>query len=279
MATPVRTELRNQIRGITGALLVVGLTFHYTMETWWLGWTLPMPYLVGYALVGLTAVVLIDRVIGFHRGDEGQDGASKPWWYAAVVDFSQIFMQSIVASYSILLVIGILDLGSSLNLVVRLGLVEVVPLGFGAALANRMLSSSDEAEASREQRQFPHNLAIFAVGAIFVSSTIAPTQEVELIAAHMGWLRHVALVALTLVVVYLVLYEVEFRGHHARVQKEPFLQVGTVFLVYLVAVVTSFFLLMGFGHFIEATVALVYQETVVLAFPAAVGAAAAEVVI
>jgi uncharacterized membrane protein len=36
---------------------------------------------------------------------------------------------------------------------------------------------------------------------------------------------------------------------------------------------------MGFGHFIEATVALVYQETVVLAFPAAVGAAAAEVVI
>ncbi|WP_143423224.1 DUF2391 family protein [Halegenticoccus soli] len=39
----LRQALQNQIRGVTGALLVVGLTFHYTMETWWLGWTLPLP--------------------------------------------------------------------------------------------------------------------------------------------------------------------------------------------------------------------------------------------
>lgn len=42
-------ELRDPIRGITGALLVVGVTFNYTMETWW--WTLPPKYLVGYTFI------------------------------------------------------------------------------------------------------------------------------------------------------------------------------------------------------------------------------------
>ena len=88
-----------------------------------------------------------------------------------------------------------------------------------------------------------------------------------------------SLVALTLLLIYLTLYELEFRGHRARVEQHWRLQVGTVFTVYIVGVTVSFFLLLAFGHFIDATLALVYQETVVLAFPAALGASTAEVVI
>jgi putative integral membrane protein (TIGR02587 family) len=268
--------LRNQIRGITGALLVVGLTFHYTMETWWWGQTLPLAYLSGYVLVGLGVIVLLARQIGFHEGED-QGDRPDPRWYG-IFDFAEILIQSLVAAYTILLLIGIIDLGSSLHHVVRLGFMEVVPLGFGAALSNRFLGSEDPEDAG-EGRELPQSLSVFVVGSLFISATIAPTQEMELISAHMGWPRHLALIAVTLVLIYLILYELEFQGHHTRVQREKRYQVGTVFVVYVVGVTVSFLLLLGFGHFIDATVALVYQETVVLAFPAALGCAAGEVVI
>jgi putative integral membrane protein (TIGR02587 family) len=276
MTKPVAHEFRSQIRGITGALLVVGLTFHYTMETWWLAWILPLPYIVGFAFVGLTLVILVTRSIGFHKG-EGQTGRSSQWRHA-VIDFPQILLQSFIASYVILLLLGIIDLTSSLNLAVRLGLLEVVPLGFGAAMANDLLGSTD-GEAANEETRFPKNLAVFTIGALFISSTIAPTQEMELIAVHMDWLRLLLLIVFTLVLIYLVLYELEFQGQQARIKQEWRFQVGTVFIVYLVGATVAFFLLLGFGHFIDATFALVYQETVILAFPASLGAAAAEVLI
>ncbi|WP_459194261.1 DUF2391 family protein [Halosimplex sp. J119] len=275
MADQLMGELRNQIRGVTGALLVLGLTFHYTMETWWLGWTLPLPYLVGFALAGLAVVVALARVIGFRRGDKDRSGESEPWWSVGF-DFAEILLQSFVASYAILLLVGILDFSSSPNVAMRLGLVEVVPLGFGAALANRLFGGEDG--GSREG-EFPENVPIFAVGAVFVATTIAPTQEMELIAAHMDWPRYPLLIALTLVLIYLVLFELEFKGQNARTSGSRHVQAGTAFIAYLVGTVVSFLLLLGFGHFVDATLALVYQETVVLAFPASLGAAAAEVII
>lgn len=177
-----------------------------------------------------------------------------------------------------LLLIGIIDLESSVNHVVRLGLIEIVPLGFGAALANRLFGG-ERGENSDEEGEFPRNLAVFVIGALFISATIAPTQEMELISVHMSWLHHLSLIAATLVLIYLILYELEFKGHDTRVQKEKRLQVGTVFVVYAVGATVSFLLLLAFGHFIDATVALAYQETVVLAFPASLGCAAAELVI
>lgn len=277
MSNQFLQELREQIRGIMGALLVVGLTFHYTMETWWLGWTLPMPYLIGFAVVGLAGVVAITRYVGFHQAEGEESEGRNPTWMVAR-DFTQILFQSLVASFAILLLLGIIDLRTSLNLVVRLGLIEVVPLGFGAAMANRLFGTTSEEEAKKEM-QFPTNVALFVIGAVFISATIAPTQEMELIAAHMDWHNHLVLVVFTVTIVYLFLYELGFQGQRGRASEDWRLELGTAFLVYFVGTLTSFLLLTAFGHFTNATVALMYQETVVLAFPASLGGAAAQVVV
>jgi putative integral membrane protein (TIGR02587 family) len=258
-----------------GALLVAGLTFHYTMETWWLGWTLPMPYLLGFALGGLAGVVAITRYVGFHRTNG--DGKDEPLWRVPF-DFTQILLQSFVTSYLILLLIGVVDAETSPSIAVRLGLIEVVPLGFGAAMANRVFGTTSEAEAQKEM-EFPTNVALFVIGALFISAAIAPTQEMELISTHMTWAHHVLLVGFTVALVYLFLYQLDFRGQEGRSWDDWRLELGTAFLVYLVGAGTAFLLLVAFGHFTDATVALIYQETVVLAFPAALGGAAAQVVV
>lgn len=263
--------LRNQIRGIVGALLVLGLTFPYTMETWWLARILPYQHLTIYAGLGLVLIALLARYVGFKRQNESDTLDPS----GMIVDLAYIVLQSLIASYVTLALIGIIELGDPLSLIVRLGLVEMVPLGFGAAMANKLLRGE---ERDSREGAFPRNVAVFAVGAVFISGSIAPTQEMELISAHMNWFRHVLLGIFSLVVVYLSLYELEFKGQSGRSTDTKF-EVGTTFIAYGVGLVVSALLLTAFGHFRGATVSLIVQETLVLGYPASLGAAAAEVVI
>ena len=39
----VVSEIREQGRGMAGALLVLGISFAYTIETWWLAVEIPAP--------------------------------------------------------------------------------------------------------------------------------------------------------------------------------------------------------------------------------------------
>ncbi|MFB6164787.1 MAG: DUF2391 family protein [Haloarculaceae archaeon] len=275
MARPLVDELRNQIRGMAGALLVMGVTFPYTMETWWLGWTLPWPYIIAFALVGLGIVVAATRIVGFHESEPR--GEETPLWFD-VFEASETILQSFVAAYTLLLVLGIVTLSTSIDIVVRLGMLLIPPLAFGAALANRVFGGASQNQGQQEL-VFPRNIAIFSAGALFVSGTIAPTQELELIAVHMDWLRYLVLMALSLVMIYLLLYELGFKDQQARVRDRLWPQVGMATVVYAVAAGISVFLLAGFGHFIAVPLSVAVQETIVLAFPASLGAAAAEVVV
>lgn len=273
-------ELREQGRGIVGALLVVGTTYLYTMETWWWGWTLPIWYLLIYAFVGLGVVLAITRSVGFREGGNGDDGSEdgglKKSVRETVAAFAELVFQSFLTAYLVLLVMGIVEIGDPWILVARLGLLEVVPLGFGAAMANELLRG----ETQTGRRSLTQMLGTFSIGAVFVSGGIAPTQEIELIAAHMGWGRAAMLVVLALLVAYLMLYELELRGQQGRVQSRRKLwQFGEAFLVYAVALVVGAGMLAAFGHFDNVPLPVMVTMLVVVSFPASIGASAARVVI
>lgn len=274
MARTYRDVLRDQGRGIAGALFVVGLSSLYTMESWWIGWQLPLWSLIGYAVVGLLGVLVITRRIGFQEEAEDRTRRS-PRKIAA--DFAELVLQSFLTAYLVLLVFGVLDAGQSLITVVRLGLIQVVPLGFGAAVANRLLSSTD---AEIEEATFPRNVPTYLLGAVFVTFPVAPTDEVRVIAAHAGWVQLAGIVGMSVVIVYLVLYELEFRGQRSRRESRPrYAQVGSAFLVYTIGVVVAVAFLVAFGQFAGTTVTEWVQQTIVLAFVASTGASASEVVL
>ncbi|MFC4549574.1 MULTISPECIES: DUF2391 family protein [Halorussus] len=268
-------ELREQGRGIAGALLVVGVTFLYTMETWWWGWTLPTGHLLVYALVGLGVVLAITRKVSFREPDD-QSLENDNSIRETLTDFADLVLQSFVAAYAMLLTFGIIELDEPLSAIARLRLMEVVPLGFGAALANKLFAGTKQSE----DRPLSSTLAIYATGAIFVAGGLSPTQEIELLAAYMGWTRGLVLIALSVFVSYLMLYELELRGQEGRLHgRDAIWNVGHAFLVYAVAVVVGTALLAAFGHFIDTRPAVMVQMIVVVSFPTSVGASAAQVVI
>ncbi|WP_255196187.1 DUF2391 family protein [Halorarius litoreus] len=232
----------------------------------------PTGHLVAFLVVGLGLVIPIIRSVGFR--DEEQDASSRSSMW---VEFAEVVFQSYVAGYGVLLLLGIVGPGTPTSVVVRAGLLQVVPLAFGAGLANGVLSGGqDELSA----RNFPHNLGIFTLGAVFFAAPIAPTDEVDLIAAGSRWVRIGVILLITLVVVYLVLYELEFRGQAGRLHGlSPWQQVEQTCVVYAVALLVGAGLLVVLGGSGSLQFDTVVRQTIVLAFPTAIGASAAQVVL
>lgn len=274
MGRTVWDVLRDQGRGIAGALFVAGLSFFYTMESWWLGLRLPMGHLIVYALVGLLGVLVLTQQIGFQETAEGETRGTLSW---LAVDFAELVLQSFVTAYLVLLSFGVVEFGQTADTVVRMGLLHVVPLGFGAAVANLLLSQSGD---DVQEASFPDNVPTYVLGAAFMSFPAAPTDEISVIAVYAGWARLAGIVAISVAVVYFVLYELEFRGQRARRESRSWvMQVGSAFFVYVVGVVVAVTFLLAFGHFAGTTLAEQVQLTIVLAFMASTGASAGEVVL
>jgi len=64
-------ELRERDRGMAGALLVLGISFAYTRETWWLPVKIPPSRLIAFVVAGLELVVPMARSVGFRSDDAG----------------------------------------------------------------------------------------------------------------------------------------------------------------------------------------------------------------
>lgn len=263
--------LRDQGRGVVGALLI-GTPLLFTMETWWLGGRLPAWTILLFAAGGLLAIMASVRVGGFREKERTGPASLLDW----ARQFTELVLQSFLAGLVVLFLFGILEFGDPLVLVARLALLELVPLGFGAALANTILKDGGDGQHA----PFPKDVAVFALGALFFTLPIAPTEEMPLMAAHAGWWRLCAVVVASLLVTYLTLYELGFRGERGRARRNrPVLHVGQTFLVYATGLAISALLLAGYGHFHGAPPAVWVQTTVVLGFAAAMGGATAQVVL
>jgi len=273
--------LRNQARGISGALIVADVTILLTIETWWLAWERPVSHLLAYAVVGLGLVLAIMRSSGF-RVEEENENCSQYGPLRLTVDFAELVLQSVVAALVVLVVYGVVDASTSPHLVGRMALLQVVPLGFGAALSNRFLAETDdETEEDPQEQSLPENVAVFAVGALFFALPLGASIEMRVLTAGASWPHLAAVVLLSLLSAYLILYELEFRGQSRRtVDREWALPVhaGHVFLVYVVGLVVAAVLLWGSGY-LSYSLSVNVQKIIVLTFPTTVGGAAARVIL
>ena len=120
-----------------------------------------------------------------------------------------------------------------------------------------------------------------AAGALFLAFNVAPTEEIILIAHQMTVWHSMALVLASLLIMHAFVYALEFQGTASLPPGTPFWSVFLRFTIvgYAVALLTSLYMLWTFGR----TEGLAFHQAisvlVVLGFPAAVGAAAARLIL
>lgn len=262
---------RDLARGFAGAILFA-LPLLMTMEMWWIGFYASPGRLALFLAVSVPLLIGLAYYAGFRDSFD---------WRDDVVDaFTAIGIGAITAGVALSL-FGVIRLGDGLHDIVGKIALQTVPASMGAVLAREELGGSGQkAQERQDEASYLGKLFLMAAGALYFSFNVAPTEEMLLIAFKMTPWHGLALVAVSLAVLHAFVYEVGFYGGR-RPEIDRFWPLFVRYSVvgYAVALLVSAYVLWTFERFAGLDLAGSAMAAVVLGFPAALGAAAARLVL
>lgn len=267
-----RHFLRGLARAFAGAI-VFGLPLLMTMEMWWLGFHADRGRMALLLILSFPLLVGLSHFSGF----EPTFG-----WVDDVVDAFVACAVDFVSSAVILLLFGLIEPGMAASEVFgKIGL-QMLPASIGALLAEGQFSTREEREADQKRfRKYRGELFLMMVGAIFLALSMAPTDEMMVIAYMMTPAHVLGLVALSLVVMHAFVHAVESSGKAYVPEGTPFWSVFLRITLpgYVIALLISAVILWAFERTDSAAPTTLMGSVIVLGFPAAIGAGAARLII
>ncbi|MDY6783671.1 MAG: TIGR02587 family membrane protein [Cyanobacteriota bacterium] len=274
-------ELSELVSGASGGFLL-GIPLLYTMEVWFIGSHVRPPRLLGILGATYAIVFLLNRVEGFR--DSHREG-----WLDAAAESVEALAIGIVCAAGMLVVLQKITLQTSFNEALGKIVFESVPFALGVALSRSILSGdrwsssnsiSERDKSSKRQGLRQETLADMSatsIGATIIAFNIAPTDEVPMLAAAASppWL--LAIIAVSLLVSYGIVFVSGFTNQKKRRQQRGLFQdpLSETVFSYLVSLGASalmlwFFQQLSWGDPWE----LWLRYTLILGLPATTGGAA-----
>ncbi len=258
-------------RAFAGAL-IFSLPLLLTMEMWWLGFYLEPWRLIQLMIANLLLLYGLSKVAGFEESHS---------WTDDVLDACAAYFVAMLTTAAVLYLIGAILPQMTFGSVIGMIAVQSVPASFGAMIGAKLLGEGEEIERSERWREtYPGTLFLMLAGALFLSFTAVPTEEMILIAFQIDAWRSLAIVAVSVLILHAILYVVGFRGQKQRLKEGH----GQALLRYTlpgfaIALIAAAYLLRTFGrfdglHFGQAAIVMT-----VVAFPATIGVGISQVVI
>ena len=261
-------------RAFAGAMLFA-LPLFMTMEMWQLGSYISRWHLAMLLLLNLPLLIGLAYYSGFEETFDMLD---------VILDAFAAYGVGFVAAGTMLLLLAIINPDISTSEVIGKIALQAVPGSIGALLARSMMGGNGHEQPqqqNREQAGYWGELFFMLSGALFLSLNLAPTEEIMLIAFQMSaW--HVLILALvSLVVIHAFVYSLKFEGGVAVPEDTPpwLLFLRFTIVGYALSLLASLFMLWIFGRVEGSGFVTVLMMATVLAFPAAIGAAAARLIL
>lgn len=269
-------ETRRFLRALArayGGAVIFALPLFMTMEMWALGFTMGRWQM--FALLILTLPLLVG--LSYHSGFERTFSLKND-----VVDAFVAFAVGATTAVAMLYLLGVIDWSMPAGEVLGKVTVQTVPGSIGALLAHSQFGESDdEQKKEREPPSYGGELFLMAAGALFLAFNVAPTEEVLLIAARITPWHALAIALVSITALHAFVYAMEFRGQAAVEPDTPLWQLFLRFTVvgYAIALLLSAYILWTFDRLAGLALLPALLSIVVLALPAAVGAAAARLIL
>lgn len=266
----MQKTLRRLGRGFAGALLFA-LPMFMTIEMWWLGFHLDRTRLVLLLIVNIPLLTLLSYHAGFERTS---------LWRDDLRDAAIAFGIGMLASATILMVLALITADMTADEIIGKIAVQTIPGSIGALLGSSQLGDREVGAEAPDRENFLSELFLMCIGALFLGLNVAPTEEMVLISYKMTEWHAVALIILSIVVMHAFTYALEFSGSAPVPDAGPW-SVFFRFTVsgYVVAIAVSLYVLWTFGQTEAVAFKHILMTTVVLGFPAAIGAAAARLIL
>lgn len=267
---------RHFIRAFSGAY-IFGIPLLFTMEMWWIGQYADLWKLLVFLGLAFIANLGLTYAAGFKRRSTFGTTVNQAVDAVAV---------GIVAATIMLLLLNQIRLSEPLDSIVGKIVVQAVPLSIGASIANQIFSTRGEKSRQGESHGEPmgpwhsffSDVGATIIGGIFIGFSIAPTDEVPLIAAALDYRHLVAVIGFSLLASYMIVFASGFdQASPQGLFQRPFTETT---LSYVVSLAVSFVALYLFDQIEMGDPLLsMLEETLVLGVPATVGGAAGRLVI
>lgn len=260
-----------------GGAVIFSFPILMTMEMWELGFHLDR---LRFALFMILAVPML---IGLSFYDGFEDTYS---YKDDVIDAFVAYAVGFVASAAILFLFNIINFNLSADEFIGKVSLQAVTAAFGAMFAQSLLGNNNQADENSDyqKRRASYHGQIFLMifGAVFLSMSLAATEEMILISFKMSDWHTVGLALATILMMHAFVYAVEFRGQEKAApegssQSSVFLRYTIV--GYAVVLLISFYLLWTFGRTDGLGIEEMIKAVIVLGFPAAIGASASRLIL
>jgi putative integral membrane protein (TIGR02587 family) len=284
---PWAAEFQDLIRAASGGLLF-GVPMLYTMEVWWVGSTAGPLRLYAILAFSFIPIFLLNRTSGFRSTNE-------VGFIDALMDTVDAMAISLVCVTAILVVLREITATTPIGQALGKVLYEGIPFSIGVGLASHFLTEQggDETDSMSTNESDQNDMATEAakpdisasvsdsgatlIGALVVAFSIAPTDEVPLLASAINSRWLIVLVGVSLLVSYAIVFEAEFTSQQQRHEHQGLFQtpMAETVVSYLLSLLAAYTMLWFFDRISpEEPWFATLTHVVVLGFPAAVGGAA-----
>lgn len=284
--TPWRNELDDLMRGVAGAFLF-GVPFLYTMEVWWKGnFTSPRRMLLAL-LIAYVSLLVLNRGAGFRKEEE----ESAPWT-RTLGDSAEALALALITSALSLTVIGIIRFDDGLDATMGRIIMESVPFSIGIGVANNFLHRSQEESGDKDSDAKSHqwhdhswhgtlaDAGATALGATLIAFSIAPTDEIPMIAAGLSPARLLVIIGASLLLSYIIVFEASLGMQAARIEQPGIFQspLTETIISYLISLLMAMIMLWLFQLLRAGDPPSQWLSyIIVLGLPATIGGAAGRI--
>lgn len=281
-----RKETMILLRGISGGFLF-GIPLIYTMEVWWIGsYTEPA---IKLALLGVTFVVIfyLNRTTG--SLDEANESVGE-----TLGNSLKCLAIGIICTTFTLVLLQEITLGTSLSEALGKIIYEGMPFSLGVALSKLILEEEEDEPASEHsstqnaacssseplQDLYSETLAdigLTFIGAFFIAFSIAPTDEVPMLASATSPPLLLAIIAASLLISYTIVFASGFTSQAKRHEQKGLFQnpIDETVMSYLVSLFASVLMLLFFQRLTFSDPWTWWlAQAIVLGLPATIGGAA-----
>jgi putative integral membrane protein (TIGR02587 family) len=256
-----------------GGAVIFSFPLLMTMETWWMGFYLDDSKILIFVLVNLPLLAGLSYYAGFRTTGS---------WTEDVGDALVAYAIGLAAVVVFLSTMAILAPFMSVQELVGRSILLSIPASLGAMLASKQFGQEIKADQERKERTgFLGEVFIMLVGALVLAFSVAPTEEMLLIALKMTAWHALALLAVSMILMHAIVYTVGFRGQEDVPPGMGFWAMFRIFTVtgYALATLVSAYLLWTFNRFDGVALLPAIKATVVLGFPASLGAAISRIIV
>lgn len=255
------------LRALLGAM-VFGLPLLMTMEMWELGAAMDRLRLALLLLLTFPMLVALSFYAGFEKTFSLLDN---------ILDAFAALAISAVGCAIVLGAFGEIGPGIAWGDVAGKLAALSFAAAIGALLADKQFNDADEHEADTHRKEHGtlSRLSIMAMGAIFLALNIAPTEEVMLLASAMSPLQSIILALVSVIALHAILTGVD----HEEGVSVAGRFVRRTLAGYGVCLLMCGYILWTFGRTDHVSLPEAVSRIVVLAFPAALGAGAARLLL